>query len=296
MAATLRGRPGRQGRRDSNPQPPVLETGALPIELLPSGGSRSGVRIVAGADPAGSPAQAVSPARRRLAGAGGDEDRPGGAGGGGGRDATDVGHAPARRASSGRHWRSPASSRAARMSASRPGAGSSTSVRRLCSARSSLRYCDQLGLAPQAAVDVAPGGAVETTDARRRRRTAARRRRHTAWRRPPRPCSSPRRGTGSRAACAAPGAAGPWRPTRRCRARRRWPRGAGRRRRGAPRPPAAGAAGPRARRRAGRGWRGVGLGLRIDVGLVSTTARRRRAARRGGAWPGARDGSTRSWR
>src|SRR5436190_17824440 len=26
-----------QGRRDSNPQPPVLETGALPIELLPSG-------------------------------------------------------------------------------------------------------------------------------------------------------------------------------------------------------------------------------------------------------------------
>src|SRR5882757_8229141 len=28
---------GEQGRRDSNPQPPVLETGALPIELLPSG-------------------------------------------------------------------------------------------------------------------------------------------------------------------------------------------------------------------------------------------------------------------
>ena len=36
-----------QGRRDSNPQPPVLETGALPIELLPytllsgQGGSRT---------------------------------------------------------------------------------------------------------------------------------------------------------------------------------------------------------------------------------------------------------------
>src|SRR5207245_476186 len=29
--------PGEQGRRDSNPQPPVLETGALPIELLPLG-------------------------------------------------------------------------------------------------------------------------------------------------------------------------------------------------------------------------------------------------------------------
>src|SRR6185437_5441064 len=27
-----------QGRRDSNPQPPVLETGALPVELLPSVG------------------------------------------------------------------------------------------------------------------------------------------------------------------------------------------------------------------------------------------------------------------
>src|SRR3954453_18438832 len=34
-----------QGRRDLNPQPPVLETGALPIELLPFGGllhTRSG--------------------------------------------------------------------------------------------------------------------------------------------------------------------------------------------------------------------------------------------------------------
>ena len=30
-----------QGRRDSNPQPPVLETGTLPIELLPFGGSPS---------------------------------------------------------------------------------------------------------------------------------------------------------------------------------------------------------------------------------------------------------------
>ena len=30
-----------QGRRDSNHQPPVLETGTLPIELLPSVGSRS---------------------------------------------------------------------------------------------------------------------------------------------------------------------------------------------------------------------------------------------------------------
>src|SRR5699024_1848381 len=31
-----------QGRRDSNPQPPVLETGALPIEPLPFGPPRRG--------------------------------------------------------------------------------------------------------------------------------------------------------------------------------------------------------------------------------------------------------------
>ena len=30
-------RPFQQGRRDSNPQPPVLETGALPVELRPFG-------------------------------------------------------------------------------------------------------------------------------------------------------------------------------------------------------------------------------------------------------------------
>src|SRR5581483_2054356 len=38
-------RPVEQGRRESNPQPPVLETGALPIELLPSdalGGASGG--------------------------------------------------------------------------------------------------------------------------------------------------------------------------------------------------------------------------------------------------------------
>ena len=31
-----------QGRRESNPQPPVLETGALPVELLPSGSGSAG--------------------------------------------------------------------------------------------------------------------------------------------------------------------------------------------------------------------------------------------------------------
>src|SRR3954453_20806024 len=42
-----------QGTRDSNPQPPVLETGALPIELVPSGRGRAGrARIAA---PSGTP-------------------------------------------------------------------------------------------------------------------------------------------------------------------------------------------------------------------------------------------------
>src|SRR5579872_303839 len=35
--AGVGGGEAKQGRRDSNPQPPVLETGALPVELLPSG-------------------------------------------------------------------------------------------------------------------------------------------------------------------------------------------------------------------------------------------------------------------
>src|SRR5262245_53497665 len=34
--STTRGRGGEQGRRDSNPRPSVLETDALPTELLPS--------------------------------------------------------------------------------------------------------------------------------------------------------------------------------------------------------------------------------------------------------------------
>ena len=41
-----------QGRRDSNPQPPVLETGALPIEPLPSAGILTTPR---GRRPRGSP-------------------------------------------------------------------------------------------------------------------------------------------------------------------------------------------------------------------------------------------------
>src|SRR5256714_8213587 len=44
-AASVRSEPVEQGRRESNPKPPVLETGALPIELLPLdalGGAKGG--------------------------------------------------------------------------------------------------------------------------------------------------------------------------------------------------------------------------------------------------------------
>jgi len=60
---------GQQGRRDSNPQPPVLETGALPIELLPFGSGRSwdpgpGYSLVA-------PGEGSNPAVQALQGAAG---------------------------------------------------------------------------------------------------------------------------------------------------------------------------------------------------------------------------------
>ena len=73
--------------------------------------------------------------------------------------------------------------------------------------------------------------------------------------------------TGPGAAGAGPGGGGPWPPTRRCPARRRWPRGAGRRRRAAPRRPAAWAAapaGPPSSRLASRDRVQAGLG--IDAG------------------------------
>src|SRR5207302_10794356 len=85
-------RTGEQGRRDSNPQPPVLETGALPVELLPSGRGWAGPRYTwLRCSP--------QPPRGREGSAGGDAelaagiDEGGGTAGGdsGRRDPGDVG-------------------------------------------------------------------------------------------------------------------------------------------------------------------------------------------------------------
>src|SRR6478736_4142928 len=94
----------RQGRRDSNPQPSVLETEALPIELLPSGRARPGRQVTPGTHPASFRGPRIrgrrrcSPARDLRAAGAGEEDRR--RGGAGGRDPADgrtrVRQAPAR--------------------------------------------------------------------------------------------------------------------------------------------------------------------------------------------------------
>ena len=73
---------GEQGRRDSNPQPPVLETGALPVELLPSGRGGRAARIAAGPQAiaralrlAGSAGSAGEAERAAPAGPGDDQAR-----------------------------------------------------------------------------------------------------------------------------------------------------------------------------------------------------------------------------
>ena len=82
----------------------------------------------------------VSPREAGAAGAGGEHEGARGTGGGRRGQAAQVGDAPAADSTERTAWRSPASSRVARMSASRPGAGSSTSVRSVRRVRSSLRY------------------------------------------------------------------------------------------------------------------------------------------------------------
>src|SRR5258705_13423879 len=75
-----------KGRGESNPQPPVLETGALPVELLPFGTESGRVRIASfrvalAAARAGSGAGSAREPHRPPPGAG-DQQR----GGRGGRD------------------------------------------------------------------------------------------------------------------------------------------------------------------------------------------------------------------
>ena len=141
------------------------------------------------------------------------------------------------------------------MSASSPGAGSSTSVRSACSARSSLRYCTSSAWQRRQRSTWRASGPLEH---RRTVGDVGQQIGHLVTPHAhhlPHALAHPGGGTGSPATSCAPGGGAPWPPTRRCRARRRSPRGAGRRRRGAPRPPAAGAGVPAAPRSGGRGWR-----------------------------------------
>ena len=92
-----------QGRRDSNPQPPVLETGALPVELLPSGVGRCRLRYSGHRSAAPSAIGGQRVERRRLQPPGSAvDDGAGGAGRGGGGDAADVGEAAAGEHATGR--------------------------------------------------------------------------------------------------------------------------------------------------------------------------------------------------
>ena len=254
---SLGGGPGaeEQGRRDSNPQPPVLETGALPIELLPSGAAATIARPPA----ARPPVEGGRSPRRARASRGGDDDAAPAAGRTAAtatRSRRGAGGGPREERAHGLSARRPARGRRGRR---RPGsgAGDRTSVRSVCSALRSLRYCAS---------------------------SAWHRRQPSTWRaRPALERLAVRGGrqgggevvtphgvsvvadlAGQREEPLAEPLAGAVQPdlgrrARRCRARRRWPRGAGRRRRGGPRP-AAGLGGrssssavSRSRRRVGHG-------------------------------------------
>src|SRR5712692_1008764 len=76
FASVVRAGCGEQGRRDSNPQPPVLETGALPVELLPSGVGGPGSKDSSG--PGRGPGRWWSVGERAAAASPVHEDRGGG--------------------------------------------------------------------------------------------------------------------------------------------------------------------------------------------------------------------------
>src|SRR5690606_19570185 len=88
-----------QGRRDSNPQPAVLETAALPVELLPSGLSHASLsarrRQRTRRWAAASPRCPRSAGQSGPPGAGGEDDRPRGARRGRGGEAAEVRQAAA---------------------------------------------------------------------------------------------------------------------------------------------------------------------------------------------------------
>ena len=196
----------------------------------------------------------------------------------------------------------------ARMSASRPGAGSSTSVR--IDRMRPQQACGTARPRPGTAGSARRAGAGSGRAGARPPAAAASssvRSSHCTicpYLPSPReaagpvasPCigrlvvASPGGRTAARAACGGPGGAAPWPPTRRCRARRRSTRGACRRRRAGRRPPGGGRAGRRAPPAAGRAGRSASArSCGSWSGRVSATGGRRRA-RRGDAGPAAEVG------
>ena len=206
-----------QGRRDSNPQPPVLETGALPIELLPSGPVRADDRIAAafrprrarldGRESRAQPARLSARLRERAMSTAAAAP----AGGRGRRDARpayarrrpDSSERP--RAALGRVVeRGEDRRRAARASARAPRCAAS------CSVRSSRRYWTSSAWQRR---HVSTWRSAVEVDRRSPSTSAGQQRgrpRHTAW-----TLSAPSVVAGHvRAACGGPGAAAPWPPTR----------------------------------------------------------------------------------
>ena len=188
---------GEQGRRDSNPRPPVLETGALPIELLPYGDDRASLA-----------ADLCAP-----------DQRDGSAGDGGASTAA-AGRRRARR-----RRRRAGRGQAADGAVGRPPGPASVAPPVPTAARTAVRACGRgRPLAPGAPAGVRrpavadrgrPGSAAQP---RYWASSAWQRRQRSTWRRAARSATAPRRpgsGTASTPADAHPARATPRRPRRR---------------------------------------------------------------------------------
>src|SRR5437899_1254274 len=220
---------GEQGRRDSNPQPPVLETGALPIELLPSGRGWAGPRYTW---------LQCSPQPPRAGGAltGGDAqlaagvDEGGGAtgGDGGSRDPGDVRRLAALEDRLHRLALAPLLELDQHVG-DQPRRRREHLGPKLLEGLEQLAVLGQLGLAAQAPLQMGTGVDFEQLGVAGDGGQLVGQLFTLHGPRPPRLAA----GTTARGAGDGPGAAAPWRRTRRCPVRRQWLRGEGRRRRAA---------------------------------------------------------------